>query len=178
LIKTILELARVTIEGLASAVGGKYINLKTGKEVKPPKGAVAPLEGEVTQIKPKPAKPANPYYRLADPYYGYSDPYHGYLRLLCHAALQSGLHLRLRETGRLAINARKHALLPWRKCKLSCAASARQRAAFMKELLRVAIFLISTMPPFALAQARPDPAELKVDAHFLISSKMTLIFVV
>jgi hypothetical protein len=62
-------------------VDGKYINLKTGKEVKPPKGAVAPsapLDGGVSQAKSKPATPANPYYRLADPYYGYSDPYRGY----------------------------------------------------------------------------------------------------
>jgi hypothetical protein len=59
-------------------VGGKYINLKTGKEIKPPKGAVAPLDEGVTQAKPKPPTPANPYYRLADPYYGYSDPYRGY----------------------------------------------------------------------------------------------------
>jgi hypothetical protein len=59
-------------------VGGKYINLKSGKEVKPPKGAVAPLNEGVVQAKPKPETPANPYYRLADPYYGYSDPYRGY----------------------------------------------------------------------------------------------------
>jgi hypothetical protein len=59
-------------------VDGKYINSKTGKEVKPPKGAVAPLDGGVTQEKTKPATPANPYYRLADPYYGYSDPYRGF----------------------------------------------------------------------------------------------------
>jgi hypothetical protein len=51
-------------------VNGKYINLKTGKEVKPPKAAVPPLDGGVAQAKP--ATPANPYYRLADPYYGYS----------------------------------------------------------------------------------------------------------
>ena len=48
------------------------------REVKAPKGAVAPLDGGVTQEKPKPATPANPYYRLADPYYGYSDPYRGF----------------------------------------------------------------------------------------------------
>jgi len=59
-------------------VAGKYINLKSGKEVKPPKGAVAPLDEAVGQAKPKPAASANPYYRLADPYYGYSDPYRGY----------------------------------------------------------------------------------------------------
>ena len=54
------------------------VNLKSGKEVKPPKDAVAPLDEAVAQAKPKPAAPANPYYRLADPYYGYSDPYRGY----------------------------------------------------------------------------------------------------
>ena len=58
-------------------VGGKYINLKTGKEVKPPKGAVAPLNEGVTQAKPKPATAADPNYRLSDRYYGHSDPYHG-----------------------------------------------------------------------------------------------------
>jgi len=61
-----------------SWVGGKYINLKSGKEVKAPKGAVAPSNGEVAQAKPKPATPANPYYRLADRYYGYTDPLRGY----------------------------------------------------------------------------------------------------
>ena len=61
-----------------SWVGGKYINLKSGKEVKAPKGAVAPSNGEVAQAKPQPATPANPYYRLADRYYGYTDPFRGY----------------------------------------------------------------------------------------------------
>jgi hypothetical protein len=45
-------------------VGDKYINLKTGKLVKPPKGTVAPLEEGVTEAKPKPAAPPDPYYRL------------------------------------------------------------------------------------------------------------------
>jgi hypothetical protein len=68
-------------------VGDKYINLKTGKLVKPPKGGklvkppkgtVAPLDEGVTEAKPKPAAPPDPYYRLADRYYGDSDPFHGY----------------------------------------------------------------------------------------------------
>ena len=59
-------------------VGDKYINLKTGKLVKPPKGTVAPLDAGVTEAKPKPAVPPDPYYRLADRYYGYSDPFRGY----------------------------------------------------------------------------------------------------
>jgi hypothetical protein len=53
-------------------VGGKYINLKTGKEVKPPKGAVAPLNEGVTQAKPKPTTAADPNYRLSDRYYGHA----------------------------------------------------------------------------------------------------------
>ena len=58
-------------------VGDKYINMKTGKQVKPPKGSVAPSD-VVTEAKPKPATPPDPYYRLADRYYGYSDPFRGY----------------------------------------------------------------------------------------------------
>ena len=59
-------------------LGGKYINLKTGKVVKPPKGAVAPPDGGITQAQPKRAAPADPYYRFSDRYYGYADPYRGY----------------------------------------------------------------------------------------------------
>ena len=59
-------------------VGDKYINLKTGKQVKPPKGSVAPSDVGVTEAKQKPATPPDPYYRLADRYYGYSDPFRGY----------------------------------------------------------------------------------------------------
>jgi hypothetical protein len=59
-------------------VGDKYINLKTGKQVKPPKGSVAPSDAGVTEAKPKPAAPPDPYYRLTDWYYGYSDPFRGY----------------------------------------------------------------------------------------------------
>jgi hypothetical protein len=40
------------LQPCCSWVGGKYINLKTGKEVTPPKGSVAPARGE--------AKPATP----------------------------------------------------------------------------------------------------------------------
>jgi len=59
-------------------VGDKYINLKTGKLVKSPKGTVRPLDKGVTEAKPKPPAPPDPYYRLADRYYGYSDPFRGY----------------------------------------------------------------------------------------------------
>jgi len=59
-------------------VGNKYINLKTGKLVKSPKGTVAPLDAGITEAKPKLAAPPDPYYRLADRYYGYSDPLRGY----------------------------------------------------------------------------------------------------
>ena len=79
-------------------VAGKYINLKSGKEVKPPKDAVAPLDEAVAQAKPKPAAPANPYYRLVA-----TRTHTAATTTLCRAALQSGLHLRLRETGTLAI---------------------------------------------------------------------------
>ena len=69
------QLCRAT---LLQVVGDKYINLKTGKQVKPPKAIVAPLDTGVTEAKPKPAAPPDPYYRLADRYYGYSDPFRGY----------------------------------------------------------------------------------------------------
>ena len=60
-------------------VGDKYINLKTGKPVKPPKGVVAPIEeAAATEAKSKPATAPDPYYRLAERYYGYSDPFRGY----------------------------------------------------------------------------------------------------
>ena len=59
-------------------VGDKYINLKTGKQVKPPKGSVAPSDAGLTEAKPKPATPPDAYYRLADRYYDYSDPFRDY----------------------------------------------------------------------------------------------------
>jgi hypothetical protein len=59
-------------------VGDKYINLKTGKQVKRPNGIVAPLDAGITEAKPKPAAPPDPHYRLTDQYYGYSDPLRGY----------------------------------------------------------------------------------------------------
>ena len=88
-------------------VGDKYINLKTGKQVKPPKGSVAPSDARVVEAKSKPAAPPDPYHRLADRYYGYPvlwllRPITRLLRLPRPAASYSGLWLR--EAVTLAIN--------------------------------------------------------------------------